>query len=232
MENTTWCLFFIVFLQSSRINVRQKASIFRRFPHVSKETWDIAAKDKAWKGFNKVLWCKNAWKSETLPRCFASGRVEHLQKTSFSDLEKPPIAVKLSKQIPPQQILSPKNMQLKKKNTLCLFFFVCFFWPCQKLLKTDPKNTWSSPIIQKKPSESRFSKEVLNCQILKGSFVRVILFGQISIIPKPDFFRGFWGSSLIKPPFRVTSADVVIICPDFVCWMWPKWKPASGWVAP
>ena len=27
-------------------------------------------------------------------------------------------------------------------------------------------------------------------------------------------FRGFWGSSLIKPPFRVTSADVVIICPD------------------
>ena len=27
-------------------------------------------------------------------------------------------------------------------------------------------------------------------------------------------FRGFWGSSLIKPPFRVTSADVVIICPE------------------
>ena len=37
--------------------------------------------------------------------------------------------------------------------------------------------------------------------------------GQISIIPKPEL-RGFWGSSLIKPPFRVTSADVVIICPD------------------
>ena len=36
--------------------------------------------------------------------------------------------------------------------------------------------------------------------------------GQISIIPKPEL-RGFWGSSLIKPPFRVTSADVVIICP-------------------
>ena len=34
--------------------------------------------------------------------------------------------------------------------------------------------------------------------------------GQISIIPKPEL-RGFWGSSLIKPPFRVTSADVVII---------------------
>ena len=39
------------------------------------------------------------------------------------------------------------------------------------------------------------------------------LCGQISIIPKPEL-RGFWGSSLIKPPFRVTSADVVIICPD------------------
>ena len=37
--------------------------------------------------------------------------------------------------------------------------------------------------------------------------------GQISTIPKPEL-RGFWGSSLIKPPFRVTSADVVIICPD------------------
>ena len=28
--------------------------------------------------------------------------------------------------------------------------------------------------------------------------------GQISIIPKPEL-RGFWGSSLIKPPFRVTT---------------------------
>ena len=33
--------------------------------------------------------------------------------------------------------------------------------------------------------------------------------GQISIIPKPEL-RGFWGDSLTKPPFRVTSADVVI----------------------
>ena len=40
--------------------------------------------------------------------------------------------------------------------------------------------------------------------------------GQIAIIiPKPEL-RGFWGSSLIKPPFRVTSADVVIICPDIL----------------
>ena len=37
--------------------------------------------------------------------------------------------------------------------------------------------------------------------------------GQITIIPKPEL-RGFWGSSLIKPPFRVTSAEVVIICPE------------------
>ena len=39
--------------------------------------------------------------------------------------------------------------------------------------------------------------------------------GQISIIPKPEL-RGFWGSSLIKPPFRVTSADVAIICPEII----------------
>ena len=41
---------------------------------------------------------------------------------------------------------------------------------------------------------------------------KLLLSGQISIIPKPEL-RGFGGSSLIKPPFRVTSADVVIICP-------------------
>ena len=39
------------------------------------------------------------------------------------------------------------------------------------------------------------------------------LSGQISIIPKPEL-RGFWGDSLTKPPFGVTSADVVIICPE------------------
>ena len=39
--------------------------------------------------------------------------------------------------------------------------------------------------------------------------------GQISIIPNPEL-RGFWGSSLIKPPFRVTSADVVIFCLDAI----------------
>ena len=37
--------------------------------------------------------------------------------------------------------------------------------------------------------------------------------GQISIIPKPEL-RGFWGSSLTKPPFRVTSAGVVTIQPQ------------------
>ena len=37
--------------------------------------------------------------------------------------------------------------------------------------------------------------------------------GQISIIPRPEL-RGFWGDSLTKPPFKVTSAEVVIICPD------------------
>ena len=43
----------------------------------------------------------------------------------------------------------------------------------------------------------------------------MIISGQIRIIPKPES-TGFWGSSLTKPPFRVTSADVVIICPDYI----------------
>ena len=37
--------------------------------------------------------------------------------------------------------------------------------------------------------------------------------GQIGIILKPEL-RGFGGDSLPKPPFKVTSAEVVIICPD------------------
>ena len=37
--------------------------------------------------------------------------------------------------------------------------------------------------------------------------------GQISIIPKPEL-RGFWRDSPTKPPFGVTSAEVVIICPE------------------
>ena len=39
------------------------------------------------------------------------------------------------------------------------------------------------------------------------------LSGQITIIPKPEL-RGFWGDSLTKPPFGVTSAEVAIICPE------------------
>ena len=37
--------------------------------------------------------------------------------------------------------------------------------------------------------------------------------GQITIIPKPEL-RGFFGDSHTKPPFKVTSAEVAIICPD------------------
>ena len=42
--------------------------------------------------------------------------------------------------------------------------------------------------------------------------------GQISIIPRPEL-RGFWGDSFTKPPFKVTSAEVVILCPG-VCVLW------------
>ena len=41
----------------------------------------------------------------------------------------------------------------------------------------------------------------------------VNLSGQITIIPKPEL-RGFFGDSHTKPPFKVTSAEVAIICPD------------------
>ena len=37
--------------------------------------------------------------------------------------------------------------------------------------------------------------------------------GQISIIPKPEL-RGFWGDALTKPQFKVTSAEVVILCQE------------------
>ena len=62
--------------------------------------------------------------------------------------------------------------------------------------------------------------------------------GQISIIPKPEL-RGFWGSSLIKPPFRVTSADVVIICPErffgklvYPKFLWGKMIPTLTSIGP
>ena len=42
-----------------------------------------------------------------------------------------------------------------------------------------------------------------------------LLSGQITIIPTPEL-RGFWGDSLTKPPFGVTSAEVAIICPAFI----------------
>ena len=56
-------------------------------------------------------------------------------------------------------------------------------------------------------------RSVINEIAINPKKVEIHISGQISIIPKPEL-RGFWGSSLIKPPFRVTSADVVIICPD------------------
>ena len=40
--------------------------------------------------------------------------------------------------------------------------------------------------------------------------------GQISIIPRPEL-KGFWGDSLTKPPFKVTSAEVVTICRVSFC---------------
>ena len=70
------------------------------------------------------------------------------------------------------------------------------------------------------PTKNNLYNESLQKQSIKYNIVHIFIIvfggmsaGQISIIPKPEL-RGFGGSSLIKPPFRVTSADVVIICPD------------------
>ena len=40
-----------------------------------------------------------------------------------------------------------------------------------------------------------------------------IIWANFCIIPKPEL-RGFWGDSLTKPPFKMTSAEVVIICSE------------------
>ena len=40
-----------------------------------------------------------------------------------------------------------------------------------------------------------------------------MILGKLVLIPKPEL-RGFWGDSPTKPAFKVTSAEVVIICPD------------------
>ena len=47
-------------------------------------------------------------------------------------------------------------------------------------------------------------------QLLFRYFYWILISEQIGIIPKPEL-RGFWGDSLTKPPFKVTSAEVVII---------------------
>ena len=84
---------------------------------------------------------------------------------------------------------------------------------------------WIYPTFNALEARALCSRAFANCLASAGSSILkhpkssklcvcVFLSGQINIIPKPEL-RVFWGSSLIKPPFRVTSADVVIICPDF-----------------
>ena len=50
-------------------------------------------------------------------------------------------------------------------------------------------------------------------------FPTTYISGQITIIPKPEL-RAFWGEFLTKPPFGVTSAEVVIICPDIYIYIY------------
>ena len=84
------------------------------------------------------------------------------------------------------------------------------FEACSKK-KTLPKNQngnkKSQCSIGNTSSKGGFSVAIF---VFRGVFHNS---GQISIIPKPEL-RGYWRDSLTKPPFKVTSAEVVIICPD------------------
>ena len=78
------------------------------------------------------------------------------------------------------------------------------------------KCSWSvqiktSSILPTNSSDSHF----LEKSCILGHISNHISSGQITIIPKPEL-RGFWGDSLTQPPFGVTSAEVVIICPDII----------------
>ena len=46
-------------------------------------------------------------------------------------------------------------------------------------------------------------------------FIDICMGNLLYINPEPDL-RSFWGDSLTKPPFGVTSAEVVLNCPDIV----------------
>ena len=77
-----------------------------------------------------------------------------------------------------------------------------------------PKSIFTT---HKAPKSSSFSGEtakndVSNFSISASSMLLPGVNNHISgIIPKPEL-RGFWGDSLTKPPFKVTSAEVVTIC--------------------
>ncbi len=98
-----------------------------------------------------------------------------------------------------------KNMSFWKRTSIQVLIFHWFSMDC-----------WHMFIWQKMAN--------LDGKPLKSHLTLCRIFwressGQISIIPKPEL-RGFWGSSLTKPPFRVTSADVVIICPESFQSLW------------
>ena len=54
------------------------------------------------------------------------------------------------------------------------------------------------------------------------------VYWKITITPKPEL-RGFWGDSLTKPPFGVTSAEVVIICPEYILDVAPSQDASGTW---
>ncbi len=81
---------------------------------------------------------------------------------------------------------------------------------CSRPWTPPEKNNLSSCFVSVSQFKSRFTSLF---PLLSPSGDGLNESGQITIIPKPEL-RSFWGDSPTKPPFGVTSAEVVIICPD------------------
>ena len=129
-------------------------------------------------------------------------------------------------------MISYKLPKRKQKHGSASSFSVCH--PGHLDLRSSTKNPWSTmscciyiydhSIDQLLQPLNGFDRNK-SVQNVMNVCVRWRISGQIIIIPKPEL-RGFWGSFLIKPPFRVTSADVVIICPG-ICLKQSDW--AGDW---
>ena len=76
------------------------------------------------------------------------------------------------------------------------------------------KNSLKNIGLEKHPNTSAIYGTVLQPNQPTKNIGIYIIWANFPIIPKPEL-RGFGGDSLTKPPLGVTSAEVVIICPEY-----------------